>query len=181
MKTQIVCLFGALALASAMPQGQPFRGFPTETQRIDTTEDVVSLDPSDTANIVGEFLPELASDLTTDEGTPMDRLRKITLAFLPLARKVIEVRGKNNNGYDTRRYLKQQEQAEAIVPGIIDSVAQLVNLAPTNATTPVTIPEFPEIPTFDNPNVSDEVLVPEIVIPASQFVPEIVIPEVKIS
>lgn len=177
-----MCLFGAVALASAMPQGQPFRGFPAEPQRIDNTEDVVSLDPSDTANIVGEFLPELTSGLTTDEGTPMDRIRKITLAFLPLARKVIEVRGKNNNGYDTRRYLKQQEQAEAIVPGIIDSVAELVSLVPANATTPeIVIPEIPEIPVFDNPNVSDEVVAPEIVIPASQFVPEIVIPEVRIS
>lgn len=174
-------MFGVLALASAMPQGQPFRGFPTESQRVDDTEDVVLLDPSDTANIVGEFLPELTSDLTTDEGTPMDRIRKITLAFLPLARKVIEVRGKNTNGYDTHRYLKQQEQAEAIVPGIMDSVAQLINLVPTNATASVNIPEIPEIPTFDNPNVSDEVVAPEIVIPASQFVPEIVIPEVRIS
>ncbi|XP_042888748.1 uncharacterized protein LOC122264105 [Penaeus japonicus] len=181
MKTQILCLLGAVALAAAMPQGQPFRGFPAEPQRLNSNEAATPLEPADTANLVGGFLPELASDLTTDEGTPMDRLRKITLSFLPLARQVINARGKNSNSYDTRKYLEQQEQAEALVPGILDSVAQFVNLVPANATTPVNIPEIPEIPTFDNPNVPDQVVSPEIKIPASPFVPEIIIPEVKIS
>ncbi|XP_069160784.1 uncharacterized protein [Procambarus clarkii] len=131
------------------------------------------------AEEISKFLPTLSEALTDESGTPIQRINKVTLSFLPLARTVVNLRGKNNDKYDKEYYLEQQEIAERIVPSLLNSLGSLLdNLPPQTTPAPVVIPRF-NIPTFDSEFVPDST-VPEVRIPATQFVPEIVIPEIKI-
>ncbi|XP_069955985.1 uncharacterized protein C11orf24-like [Cherax quadricarinatus] len=129
------------------------------------------------AEKISELFSTLSEALTDTRGTPIQRISKVSLSFLPLSRSVVELRGKHNKNYDTEYYLEQQEVAERFVPAFLNSLANFIDDLPPPATVaPVVIPP---IPTFDSEFVPDSTI-PGIRVPATAFVPEIVIPEIKI-
>ena len=81
---------------------------------------------------------------------------------------MVKLQGQNSDSYDTEKYLEQVDAADRVVPSILDSVDQVIRSFPAR--------------TFDNADFQDlpeGVLSPEIKIPATDFVPEIIIPEIR--
>nr|XP_045612576.1 uncharacterized protein LOC123767110 [Procambarus clarkii] len=177
MKFQVtVCILGVVGLVSAVPV--------PSTATLTSSADVNQVDPeelSQALEITSKFLPTLKEALTNEDGTQIDRIGRITLAFLPLFRSVVDHRGRTSLDFDTEKNLKRQEAAERVVPQTLEFVKLFVDLLPeTPAPTPTTFKtqDF-NIPTFDSEFVPDQTI-PEVRIPATKFVPEIVIPEIKI-
>ena len=81
---------------------------------------------------------------------------------------MVKLQGQNSDSYDTEKYLEQVDAADRVVPSILDFVNVMIPATPVR--------------TFDNSdfqNLPEGVLSPEIKIPATDFVPEIIIPEIR--
>ena len=79
---------------------------------------------------------------------------------------MVKLQGQNSASYDTEKYLKQVDAADRVVPSILDSVDLGIRFAQA----------------FDNSkfeNLPEGVFSPEIKIPATEFVPEVIIPEIR--
>ncbi|XP_071547366.1 uncharacterized protein [Panulirus ornatus] len=169
--------------SSVKPQPQVYNppvgrstGYASDTSDEQNTSVVPAI-----AKAIAKTLPVIGKALANTEGTAVDKMNAITLSFLPMTREIIISRGKARKGYDTEYYLQQQEAAEVFVPSLLEFIKDSIAAADVPAA--ATIPPF-QIPTFRNPAEdsyhSQEVLIPKINIPGNRFVPDILIPEVKV-
>ncbi|XP_064107037.1 uncharacterized protein LOC135216028 [Macrobrachium nipponense] len=177
--TMLFCLV-ALGSATPLPSGE-FGGRLQQTS-LETREFEA---PSGTAvgpralGAISDSLPLLGQLLTDTNGTPMERISKLSLSFLPAARNIIEARAQEDSNFDKDYALQRQEAAEKVVPNILQGITQFINgLPPATPVPEIFIPPVRTF-TFDNPSVPDQTI-EGFTIPETEFSPKIVIPDIKI-
>lgn len=157
---------------------------------IDNDNDLVhELSASETADIIRDVLPKFNAAISSSQGSPMTRLENVVLSLLPIGKAAIAEKSEKYDDYDKEKYEKQQEDAEKIVPALMDTVRTLVRLLPTAPTTGLNIPvgnfqpnidlDLSDIPTVDSPFVPNKVIKGQ-TIGGTNFVPEIVLPDIVI-
>lgn len=156
---------------------------------IDNDNDLLvhELSASETADIIRDVLPKFNAAISSQQGSPMTRIENVVLSLLPIGEAAIAEKSEKYDDYDKEKYEKQQEDAEKIVPALLDTVKTLVQLFPTTPATGLNIPvgnfqpniDLSGIPTVDSPFVPNRVIKGQ-TIGGTNFVPEIVIPDIVI-
>lgn len=154
----------------------------------DEETQVHELSASETADIIRDLLPNVNKALTS-QGSPMSKIENVVLSLLPIGDAAIEEKSAKYDDYDKEKYEKQQEDAEKIVPSLLETVKTLVALIPTNKYNNFKYNfqvdnyqpdlDISDFSAFDSPFVSNEVIKGQY-ITATDFVPEIVIPDIVI-
>ncbi|XP_064108120.1 uncharacterized protein LOC135216663 [Macrobrachium nipponense] len=134
----------------------------------DRSDEVLST--KDTIKILTGIMPALTKALIDSDSTGAEKMRDITLAFLPLARDVVESRGSDFGRSVNNEEVTAVEYAEQVVPSFMDAMVDYVDELATGAPFQFDVDEvldnIPEVklPKFDGPLIPD-VEIPDIVIP----------------
>lgn len=78
-----------------------------------------------TADIIKYMLQDFNKALTSD-GTPMTRVNNLVLSLMPIGRTAILEKSITEDGYDTERNLKRQEDLEKLMPAILDTLKTMM-------------------------------------------------------
>ncbi|XP_066977846.1 uncharacterized protein [Macrobrachium rosenbergii] len=158
--------------AAVTTPASPFLSISGSGRNSDKSDEVLST--KDTIKILTGILPALTKALIDSDSTGAEKMRDITLAFLPLARDVVESRGSDFGRSVNNDEVTAVEYAEQVVPSFMDAmvdyVDELATGAPFQFDADEVLDNIPEVklPKFDGP------LIPHVEIP------DIVIPEVEI-
>ncbi|XP_068204006.1 uncharacterized protein [Palaemon carinicauda] len=152
----------------ATTPSNPFLSVSSSGRLGDRSDEVLST--KDTIKIMAGILPALTKALIDSKSTGAEKMRDITLAFLPLARDVVESRGNDFGRSVNNDEVTAVEYAEQAVPPfmdfIVDYVDEVATEVPFQFDADEVLDNIPEIklPKFDGPFIPD-VEIPDIVIP----------------
>ncbi|KAK4310363.1 hypothetical protein Pmani_018080 [Petrolisthes manimaculis] len=107
-------------MSVALPQYQP-----TSTSNVNDQQGFMELRGEDTADMIKYGIQDFGKAFSSD-GSTMTKITNIIESLLPLGRAVIIEKSLTEEGYDTERRTKQQEDIEILVPAILDTVETIL-------------------------------------------------------
>ncbi|XP_042213558.1 uncharacterized protein LOC121860465 [Homarus americanus] len=153
MKFQVLaCLVTMVGLTTAFPTGN--NGWNMNNNN-NTPDNVDPQEIIEAFELTRRFLPAIKSALENADSSAVDRVHQFNLAILPTVRQILQERDTTLGNIDVEHQLQQVDNVEAVLMKTQNIMRELAELFPTPAN------------------------IPEVRIPATQYVPEIVIPEIK--
>ncbi|KAK3855555.1 hypothetical protein Pcinc_038051 [Petrolisthes cinctipes] len=110
-------------MSVALPQYQ----FASRSNVYDQQENLEPT-PDGTADIIKSMLQDFDKSFSS-QGTPMTKFNNMVSSLLPIGRAVILEKSITEDGYDTARYTKQQDDIEKLMPAILDTVKTVLEIS----------------------------------------------------
>ncbi|KAK3855558.1 hypothetical protein Pcinc_038054 [Petrolisthes cinctipes] len=117
-------LWVCVGMSVALPQYQF-----ASTSNVDDQQGNLDLRSDGTADIIKYMLQDFDKSFSS-QGTPMTKFNNIVSSLLPIGRAVILEKSITEDGYDTARHTKQQDDIEKLMPAILDTVKVILEDTP---------------------------------------------------